>query len=203
MPSQLAHPDLQTRDLTCRELSLRAESVDEAERTFEAVVATAQRAAVFDFRSFEVIDEILLARGGEFPQSVVLLDDHDRTNGVSSVIGSAFAFRLEGDQWIGRGKVGRAVEGNMQREQIWQDLRDGHIRAVSIGYQVREFTDIRPGQSQVIESRRYEAGERMLRVTTGWRVHELSLTPIGADSNAVIRSQPVAMERPKRRSFFA
>jgi len=179
----------ETRDMTLRELSVRSASVDVEKRSFEAVVATEQVAQVFDWRSYDIIDEILVARGGEFPSSVVLLDDHQRYNGINSVIGSATGFRREGEQWIGTGVVGRAVEGNIHREQLWQDLQDGHIRAVSIGYQVRSYVDIPAGESQTINGRNYKAQERTLRVTTDWRVHELSLTPIGADSNALIRSK--------------
>ncbi len=203
MPTTLQPPADQTRDMTCRELSLRHESVNEADRSFEAVVATEQIAQVFDWRSFEVIDEILVAEGGDFPPSVVLLDDHQRHSGVNSVMGSAANFRRDGNQWLGRGVVGRAVEGNIHREQLWRDLVDGHIRAVSIGYQVKNFVDIPPGQSQEVGGRQYEAGERTLRVTTDWRVHELSLTPIGADSEALIRKQPSGQSRPQKRSYFA
>ena len=203
MPQTLSLPDQQTRDLTCRELSLRHESVNENERSFEAVVATETVAQVFDWRAYEIIDEILVADGGKFPRSVVLLDDHQRHSGVNSVMGSATNFRRDGQRWLGRGVVGRSVEGNIHREQLWQDLLGGHIRAVSIGYRVANFVDIPPGQKQSIGGRSYEAGERTLRVTTEWEVHELSLTPIGADSEALIRSQSRGQARPQKRSYFA
>jgi hypothetical protein len=202
MPNTLTPDERQTRDLVCRELTLRHESIDEASRSFEAVVATETPAAVFDFRSWEIIDEILVAKGGTFPESVVLLDDHDRSRGIGSVIGSARQFRRSGDRWVGRGYVGDAVEGNLEREQIWRDLVGGHIRAVSIGYRVLDFVDLPPGSSQTINGRRYEAGERTLRVSTRWAVHELSLTPIGADSEAVIRSRTGRGDRPKKRKVF-
>lgn len=205
MPS-LLQPELQQRDITCRELMLRHASIDESARSFEAVVATEAPAFVFDWRNFEVIQEVLRADGGKFPDSVVLLNDHQR-GGVESVVGSATNFRREGDQWVGRGVVGKAVDGNLQREQLWQDLKDGHIRAVSIGYIVRDFVDIPAGSKQRIAGRVYEAGERTLRVSTKWEVHELSLTPIGADSEALIRCARAALPqpgdaRPQKRSYF-
>lgn len=199
--------ELQQRDITCREMMLRHQSIVEADRSFEAVVATETPAFVFDWRNFEVIQEVLRADGGKFPESIVLLNDHMR-HGVESVIGSATDFRRQGGEWVGRGVVGRAVEGNLQREQLWQDLKDGHIRAVSIGYVVRDYVDIPSGSKQRIAGKLYEAGERMLRVSTAWEVHELSLTPIGADSQALIRSAQAIREqpgdaRPQKRSFFA
>lgn len=187
--------EIQYREMTTRELTVRSKSVDVAKRSFEAVVATEQLAVVRDWRTWELVDEILVADGGNFPDSVVLLDDHNRYSGVNSVIGSATNFRREGDQWVGTGIVGRAVEGNIRREQLWQDVADGHIRAVSIGYQVNNYVDIPAGKSQVINGRTYTAGERVLRVTTDWQVHELSLTPIGADSEALIRSKLQQRER--------
>ena len=93
MPATLSKPEMQKRDLTARTLTLRAKSVNESDRSFEAVVATETPAQVFDMRSFEVIDEVLVADGGEFPDSVVLLDDHQRHSGINSVIGSASRFR--------------------------------------------------------------------------------------------------------------
>lgn len=189
------------RNITCRRLDVRAQSANEEERSFEAVVATEEPVAVMDYRSWEVIDEVLIADGGEFPESVPLLNDHDRY-GVESVVGSATGFQREGKQWVGRGIVGKAVDGNIHREQVWRDVADGHIKSVSIGYQVKSYVDIPAGQSQEINGKRYKAGERKLRITTRWRVHELSLTPIGADSNALIRSEPGDIPPPTR-SYFA
>ena len=198
-----AEPKLQTRDLTTRELSLRHESVDVENRTFEAVVATETRAQVWDMRTYEVVDEILRADGGDFPNTVVMLDNHQRSSGINAIVGSATSFRREGKQWIGKGVVGRGVEGNPYREQVWQDLQDGHIRAVSIGYQVTNYVDIPAGQKQKVGGVEYEAGERTLRISTAWRVHELSLTPIGADEAALIRTKQDGQASPQKRSYFA
>lgn len=211
MPSTLQPPtdEIVTRDLTCRELTLRHESIDEGARSFEAVVSTEERALVFDYRNYEVIEEILVSGGGTFPRSVVLLDDHKRFSGVNAVMGSATNFRQEGRKWVGTGIVGRAVDGNIHREQVWQDVKDGHIRAVSIGYVVKNYVDIPAGQKQNVNGRKYEAGERGLRVTTEWAVHELSLTPIGADSQALIRANHKknhggrTPQPPQKRSYFA
>lgn len=200
MPATLPETELQTRDLTCRELSLRSESINVDERSFEAVVSTEAPALVRDMRTRYIIEEILVAKGGEFPSAIVLLDDHQRYSGCNSVIGTATGFRLQDNKWMGRGIVGKAVEGNIRRQQLWQDLADGHIRAVSIGYQVLSYVDIPAGQTETVNGRSYTAKERTLRVTTKWRVHELSLTPIGADSEALIRKQPGHV--PQKRSYF-
>lgn len=202
MPATLQREELQTRDLVAREIVVRSDSVRESDRSFEAVVATEQPATVFDFRTFDVIDEVLVAKGGEFPKSIPLLDDHQRSSGVNSILGTADRFKREGDQWVGRGVVGEAVDGNTHRQQLWRDLLGGHIRAVSIGYQVRNFVDIPSGQTQRIGGKSYTAGERTLRISTDWIVRELSLTPIGADELALIRSQH-GRKLPQKGSYFA
>lgn len=199
----LLKPEVAMSDCVFRSLSLRSESVNEENRTFEAVVATESPVVVYDNRSHRIIEEVLVASGGEFPDRIVMLDDHQRWSGVNSVIGSAHSFRRQGDRWIGVGQVGRGVEGNPYREQLWQDVLDGHIRAVSIGYRVSNYVDIPAGQKQRIEGKVYEAGEETLRISTKWRAHELSLTPIGADSEALIRSQSSGQARPQTRSYFA
>jgi len=191
----------QQRDMTCRELTLRSDSINEQDRSFEAVVATETPAIVFDMRSFELIDEILIAKGGQFPNQVPLLDDHQRSSGINSVMGSANNFRLQGSQWVGRGVIGVSADGNIHREQTWLDVRNGHVNAVSIGYQVINFVDIPAGQSQEVNGKIYKAGERTLRITSQWRVHELSLTPIPADKEALIRKQQGTPPAKTRRFF--
>lgn len=199
LPEDLAA--LQTRDLFARELSLRSQSVDEDARSFEAVAASETPAQMFDYRAWEPIDEILLARGGMFPEQIPLLANHRRAN-LEDQIGSARDFRMEGDRWIGRGFVCKAVGDNDPVERIWRRVADGHLRAVSIGYKIANYVDIAAGKRQKVGDREFVAGDRTLRVTTEWQVHELSLTPIGADSAALIRTMG---RRPdlQRRSYFA
>jgi hypothetical protein len=182
---------LAERDLSTRSLTLRADSINAEQRSFEAVVATESIAQVFDYRTYDVIDEILLADGGEFPESVPLLANHQRYSLEGDVLGSASDFRREGNQWVGRGALAVAVGENDPVERVWIRVRDRHIRAVSIGYRVTQFVDIPAGQQQIIGGRAFLAGERRLRISQRWQVHELSLTPIGADSLALIRTQAI------------
>lgn len=172
------------RDLTARGLAIRAQSYNAAERSFEAVVATETRAEVFDFRTYEVIEEILLAEGGEFPDRCPLLDSHNRAQS-RDVIGSATAFRREGRNWLGRGIF---ASDDAEVDRIAARVRDGHIRDVSIGYEVLAFVTIPARTTQEVNGRPYTAGDRTLRITTRWRVSELSVTPIGADQQAKIRN---------------
>lgn len=195
---------LQTRnatlELTSRRASFRAGSFNESDRSFEALMTTDQPVAVRDFESWQVIDEILVAGGGDFPQQIPLLDDHNRY-GSLAVIGSARDFRQTENGWTGRGFFANPEDGGDERVRaILGRVRDGHIRDVSIGYVPQEWVDIAPGQTQEINGRKYTAGQRTLRITTKWRAHELSITPIGADSNAKIRSHQGQATAPTQRS---
>jgi hypothetical protein len=206
MPTSASNTDelrefMSARGLSLREMPVRGSSIVEADRSFEAVVSTEQVAQVIDWRRYEIIDEILMSRGGVFPESIPLLDSHQRYRS-RDVIGSAQDFRLDGDKWVGRGFVAKAATADDDVEIIWARIRDKHLRAVSIGYEVLENTDIDPGQKKLVAGRYFTAKERRLRITTAWRTHELSTTPIGADSMALIRSHMGNVARPQR-SYFA
>ncbi len=184
-----------TRNITARGLSLRANSYNTEDRSFRAVVATETPAQVWDMRNWEQIDEILVAEGGEFPERCPLLDSHNRSQS-KDVIGSALDFHREGRDWIGRGVF---AADDPEVDRIAHRVRDGHITDVSIGYEVLSYIDIPARTTQKVNGRPYTAGERTLRVTTRWRVRELSVTPIGADSQAKIRDHS-GREAPNIRS---
>ena len=61
-------------------LSIRADSFNEANRTFEAVASTDNPVPMFDMKYWEVVDEILTADGGTFPSEIPMLDSHDRSS---------------------------------------------------------------------------------------------------------------------------
>jgi len=191
---------MRERGITTRAMALRSDSINEQERSFEAVATTEQRALVIDWERYEIIEEILVARGGSFPEHTPLLENHQRYSTLD-VIGSALDYRLSVDKWLVRGIVAVPVGDNDPVERVWQRVKDRHVRAVSIGYIVDEKTDIPPGKRMSVDGKTYQAGERLLRISTRWHGHELSLTPIGADSMALIRSQ-TGHARPQKRSYF-
>lgn len=210
MPAALALPEIELPDthrmlfdrgLFARELDVRNNSVNAEDRSFEAVAATETPAVIFDYRTYEFIDEILVTKGGQFPDHMPLLPNHRRFD-VLDVIGSVIEPRMDASQWIVRGEVARGAREDSDVNEIWQRVLDRHIRAVSIGYQVNDFVDIKAGSTQSIDGRRFTANERTLRISTEWRAHELSLTPIGADEMALIRSRLGRKPKPKRRSIF-
>ena len=198
MPTALvSQPELQTRDITARTLSLRAKSIVEEDRSFEAVVSTETPVVVMDMRSWEPIEETLVARGGSFPERAPLLDNHNRST-IDDILGTAVDFRQEGDVWLARGILD---DDGDRATRAFNKIKRGILDSVSIGYQIFEYVDIAPGSRKNIGGKVYQAKGRTLRVTTQWEMHELSLTPIPADKFTKVRNQQGNIAQPIR-SYF-
>lgn len=174
----------QTRDMIARPLSLRAETINTEERSVEAVLSSGGRVQVFDFRSFRIIDEILVPSGAQFGKQVPLLESHQRFS-TEGVIGSVRDIRVEGDKVIGRLVFAKDDE---RADRAWKLVEQGHLTDVSIGYRATDFVDIEPNASLEVDGRKFQAGERKLRITRKYQLREGSIVPIGADDAAKLRS---------------
>lgn len=195
----------QQRDLTTRSFPMRAESVDEATRSVEAILATENPVEVFDWSRWEVIEEVLRMDGVELPEQIPLLANHDRWS-LESVYGSSRELAVSGAELRGRLFFAEGGDANSPEERAWQKVKQRHLRDVSVGYRVLESTDIMPGQTAVVKGRSYTAGKRTLRISTRWTPKEVSLVPIGADKRSKIRSNNPVQENgpmpPKLRAFL-
>jgi len=160
--------------------------IDEGQRTVIATLSTEQPVAMYDYRTRAVVDEVLLAGGGRFPERMPMLDDHSRW-GANSVLGSIRNPTNNGDRW--RGTLHFATNAGQDVDNLWEKVRQGHITDVSVGYRYGEgdYVDIAPGQSRSIRGRNFVASRsRTMRVVTDWSAREASITPIGADDQAKI-----------------
>jgi hypothetical protein len=102
-----------------------------------------------------------------------LLKVHDRF-ALESVIGSVVpgTARVEN----GRGVARVRFSDREDVAPIWTDIRDGHIRAVSIGYQVQRYEISKPANSPELWR------------AVDWTPFEISAVPVGADPAAGFRS---------------
>ena len=164
-------------------MSVRADSIDAESRTAVAVAATEGRVPVFDFERFEVVEEILVAEGGSFPERMPLLDSHNRGS-VFNVLGSATNPVRKGSEW----ELRMEFDDDEDSVRAFKKVQKRHIQDVSIGYNVTRAEFIEPGQTKTVAGRSFTAGERTLKVAYEWVGKELSPTPIGADRQAKIRS---------------
>ncbi|CUH17834.1 Mu-like prophage major head subunit gpT [Jannaschia seosinensis] len=98
---------------------------------------------------------------------------HELTE-LDAVIGSVVpgSARIEN----GRGVALVRLSERAEVEPIWRDIQDGHIRAVSIGYQVHRFEVSKP-----------EGGRELWRAVD-WTPFEVSAVAVGADPAAGFRS---------------
>ncbi|MCD6527013.1 MAG: phage major capsid protein [Desulfuromonas sp.] len=160
----------------------RPSSLDEKTRSVEVVAATEEPVAVFDWERWAVVDEVLLMGGCVIPENrqVVLLDTHWR-GGVDSILGSCRGLAVNGTQLVGRSHYSEAEEA----AGAYLRTTEGHLTDYSCGYTVLEAYWIPEGERQIIQGRSFDGP---LKVTTRWKITELSACPIGADAQSKARS---------------
>ncbi len=179
------------QDLMTRSFQLRVETINEEERSVEAVFATETPVPIWDNRNYEIIDEILLMSGARFSEQVSMLNAHNRWSN-EDVIGSGRQMRVVGAELLGRLFF---VKDDPVADPIWNKVRQKHLKDVSIGYEVHNYVDIPAGKTQVVNGRSFTANQRVLRVSTDWTTREISPVPIGADPSAKIRESGVPLTR--------
>ncbi|QDV77013.1 HK97 family phage prohead protease [Botrimarina mediterranea] len=173
--------------------------------SFEAVVASERRVIVWCGSRGQLVEEILIARGGDFPPQVPLLDSH-RTDEIANVTGVIGSFKRDGTVWIGRAEL---TPGVAVSEDAFKRVAAGHLNDVSIGYMQNRCTIIDPGQSGTVDGVKYQARRSLpLMITQQWSVYEVSLVPIGADSTAKIKGnrqlqEVTEIKAPRRPRRFA
>jgi len=171
--------DHASSEMGFRSFELRSASLNKEERSIEADVSTENPVAMPDFARGEMVPEILVTSGAILPKSrqVPFLDSHQRAS-VANQLGSARGLEISGDKLVSRLHFSSAADGEFTK------VREGHVTDVSAGYQVLKKTYVPRGETKEIKGRSY-AGPA--NVVTSWRLMEVSLTPIGADSMAKLR----------------
>jgi len=180
------------RDMIVRSFRLRADTINEAERSVEAVLCTESPTTVFDMRTWEPVDEVLRMDGWEPVDQVPLFDSHPQLSSNPNVEddlrGSVRNIQVSGDKQTGK----LYFAADKSSLNVWGKVRDKHARDLSIGAIPLEQTEIAPGETKLVGGKSYTAGPRKLFITTKWKVGETSVTPRGADPRAKIRQAPSA-----------
>jgi hypothetical protein len=152
-------------------------TLDEKDRSIEVVWSTGARVRRQPFFG-DPFDEELSMDPAEvhldrLNAGAPLLKVHDRF-ALEAVIGSVVpgTARIEN----GRGLARVRFSEREDVAPIWNDIRSGHIRAVSIGYQVQRYEITRPSN-----------GPELWRAVD-WTPFEISAVPVGADPAAGFRS---------------
>ncbi|KUJ86245.1 peptidase U37 [Ruegeria marisrubri] len=160
-----------------RSAELRPASIDPETRSIEVIWSTGarvRRAALFGEPHDEELsmapEHVRLERLNAGAPFLKVHKAHDLDAVIGSVVpGSA---RIENGLGIARIRLSeRDAVGD-----IWRDIEAGHIRAVSIGYQIHRFEISKPD------------GQRELWRAVDWTPFEISAVPVGADPAAGFRA---------------
>lgn len=168
-------------------------TINEEARSVTATLATENPVQVFDYFGWEPVDERLMMDGVELPTSrqIPLLDSHNRAR-VRDQIGSIRNLRVED------GEAGSELVGDLhfddgpEGEDAFRKVRAGHMRDMSVGFEIGERVRVPEGEKVVRGDREFEGP---LHLITRWPILEASLTPIGADQAAKIRKRNSDMSK--------
>lgn len=167
-----------------RSLAVVSSSVDQEARTVNMIAATETPAVQwvpdpaqtgsFAQRRYVEADEVLGMDGIDFSRTrgMPFGDSHNLYETVDSVLGTVIDMTVDGARLLATAKFRRSKAG------LLEDIEDGHLQQVSIGYCVHEY--------EVVE--RTDGVARLMVRATRWTPHEISLVAVGADPNAVMRS---------------
>ncbi len=143
-------------------------------------------AVVFDWDRWDFVEEVLLMDGMMVPSigQVPLLDSHNR-NSVDDVLGHVRDFiESTAGQYLARdGKVFFAADEKSQRTE--QKVVDRHLLDGSVGYQVQKSVWIPEDTEAAVNGRIFQGP---LKVSYSWLLKEFSVTPVGADVLAKVRT---------------
>jgi len=181
-----------------RSISANPASLDEKGRSIEGIFATEAPVRIYDWDRGDIISEVLLMSGAEFPAQVPFLDSHNRGS-VQDQIGSGREMKVSGANLVGRVYFADTQSG----VGAFQLAKERHITDLSVGYVVRESIWVEDGTTYTHPDGRTFKGP--LKLAMRWAVKEISLVPIGADEGAKLRSDifsPVILERDKFKGLY-
>lgn len=156
-------------------------NVNAEARTADVVFATDTPVRTYSWSLGGEFEEVLSfdpahVRMDRLKNGAPVLDNHNRWGGTTSVLGVVEAPTLEANQ-------GRATLRFSKRESvdpIFQDVVDGILKGVSVGYRVYKYEDMNPER---------KAGEMPRYRAIDWEPMEISLAPVQADYKSSVRNE--------------
>ncbi|MFN4142780.1 prohead protease/major capsid protein fusion protein [Aestuariivirga sp.] len=160
-----------------RRAPLTPQSWNTEERTLEVVFSTGAPVERYDARgAYE--ERLSLDQDWSDFKGAPVLNSH-RRGSVEDVIGSVQSAWTVGQEARAIIKLSRRADV----AQIVQDILDGILRGVSVGYVVHEWKEL-------------AESARRVKIATRWQPVELSIVPIPADRLATIRGQDMTTPNP-------
>lgn len=177
--------DADVLQMSQRSIAFRANTADDNSMTIDAVLSTEDPVRMCDYDAWEMMEEVLLSDGRQRTDYLPMLDSHNRYS-VEEVLGHMDNIRTEGGNTVVTCHFDKNDETAVK---VFRKYRDGHARGLSVGYTVKKYMDIAPGQSAVVKGRTFTAsGTIKKRIVTEWVAKEGSLVAVGADAKALTRA---------------
>lgn len=152
-------------------------SLDDDERTVDAVLSTGAAVRRSDWQNGDY-DEVLsmdpaAIRLDRLNRGAPLLDSHDYWGGTQSILGAVVpgSARVENGQLKAKFKFSRSDNG----DRAFQDVKDGVLRHVSVGYLTHKYTND-------------DTKSPAVRTATDWEPYETSAVAMPADPGAGFRA---------------
>lgn len=162
-------------------MSIRADvaSINPEARAADVIFSTGAAVERFDWLTGKKYREVLSMKADHIRlvrlnAGAPLLDAHSAWS-VTSQLGAVVrgTARLDGKKAMATVRFSKRADV----EPIFQDVRDGIISAVSVGYRVHRFEETDAPRD----------GGMPTRVATDWEPYEISLVPMPADVGAKVR----------------
>lgn len=170
-----------------RAAEVRASSFDEAENTIELVFTTGAKVRRYSWSEGAYDEELVVDGGsvrlGRLNAGAPFLNTHADYR-LEHVIGSVVpgSARIDG----GKGYAKVVLSKREEVRGLVQDIRDGVIRNVSVGYRYHK-----------VEKTDGQDGDPALWRVVDWEPLEISAVPIPADPGAQMRSAETDVDDPK------
>lgn len=140
------------------------------------ILASENPVRVFDWESWDLVDEVLRMDGLRFPNQVPLLNSHNRQE-ARAVIGSIRDLEVNGSQLEGNAYFASSEEA----QDVKRLYDEGHLTDFSIGFQPEEVQRLKTGETATIRGKKYNGPLRIVRAAIA---KEGSAVAIGADDQA-------------------
>lgn len=153
----------------------KPETVDRENMTVEVVFTTGEAGVRQSFwsdpfeESLEVSEKAI--RADRLNKGLSILDSHNRYSGIGAVLGVTEDWRIEDGQLIGTCRFSK------NQQAVFDDVADGILRHVSLGYRIHEYQVTKPTKDGQIEKRK----------AVDWEPLELSIVPVSFETTNGVR----------------
>ncbi len=155
-------------------------TINDTERTVDVVFATEREVVMYNW-SIGRFKEILVCNStaGDLTRlnnGAPLLDTHNTYGGVRSILGSVVpgSAKFVNNQGVATIRFSSRTDV----DGVWQDVKDGHLTGISVGYTPTTYEEITSVENTIPTLRAIK-----------WEANEISLAPVQADRDSLIRSQ--------------